>query len=291
MSAVKSLKGRLNKAAAPSERVLTLNLDDIRTDPQVRTKFDLDKLNDLAEQLKASGQMQPIVVRETPDLDKPYTVHVGERRFRASRIAGLKTIDAIVRDIDPKLSRIQQFAENSGREDLSLQEEIDFVMEELKTMTGAELAKAIGKPTGWVSKRKTLGGAGEATQRVLDGELSGDSEAIYQLCRLEKSDPDRAKEFVDGLVSGEISSENFRDQINEINSPKPKQKPGRKNGESEEETGDNSKAKTNPKTDKSGDKPFTVTAIEHEEDYIKVVTDQGLLIFDSSLSDFLAFKR
>lgn len=287
MSAVKSLKGRLNKASAPSERVLVVKLADIRTEPQVRRKFDSAALAELAASIKARGLMQPIVVRETPSEDKPYTVHVGERRYRACLMAGLDTLQVIVREIDPKVARIEQFIENADREDLTLLEEIEFVAGELKTMSGAELAAALGKPTTWVSKRKTLSGAGPATLRVIENEISGDMEAIYQFSKLEKSNPDKARAFVDEVESGGVSAENFRDQVKALTAPQSEAPKNEEDKQPEQKTTAKVKDKGPDSATSKEDDFYHVTAVDFEEDYIKVTTEQGILIFDKSLSDFM----
>lgn len=96
-----------------------IRLDRIVPDPaQPRRTFDPVRLEELATSISLEGVLQPIVVRydETDDI---YVIVHGERRWRASREAGQKTIPAIVREVDEEHRLIQQLMENVVREDLN----------------------------------------------------------------------------------------------------------------------------------------------------------------------------
>lgn len=94
-----------------------INIDNIETNPyQPRTKFDEESLNELADSIKELGIIQPITVRA---IDKnKYQLITGERRFRASKIAGLKKIPAYVRGADDQGMLEMALVENIQREDL-----------------------------------------------------------------------------------------------------------------------------------------------------------------------------
>ncbi len=88
----------------------------VRDESQPRKTFDEEALNALANSIKANGVLQPIVVvRE----DDNYKIVAGERRFRASKLAGLETIPAIVRTIDAQNRLELSIIENAQREDLN----------------------------------------------------------------------------------------------------------------------------------------------------------------------------
>lgn len=94
-------------------------LDRIHPDPsQPRRSFDPDKLSELAASIDIEGVLQPIVVRFDADNDRYVIVH-GERRWRASKQAGLIEIPAIVRDVPAERRLLQQLMENVIRDDLN----------------------------------------------------------------------------------------------------------------------------------------------------------------------------
>ena len=96
-----------------------IQLERIRSDPtQPRQTFDQDKLEELAASIRLEGVLQPIVVRYEPGRDIYFVVH-GDRRLRASRLAGVTSIPALVRDVPVERRLIQQLMENIVRDDLN----------------------------------------------------------------------------------------------------------------------------------------------------------------------------
>ena len=97
------------------KEVFELSMDDILPNRfQPREVFDEQALNELALSIREHGVIQPIIVRKIGD---KYEIIAGERRFRASQIAGKKTIPALVRNIDDKESAKIALLENLQRED------------------------------------------------------------------------------------------------------------------------------------------------------------------------------
>ena len=95
-----------------------LKLSDIRPNPnQPRTVFDEEALQELASSIKAIGIVQPITVREVED--GKYEIVAGERRFRASKMAGLETIPAYIRKVEEESVLELALIENIQREDLN----------------------------------------------------------------------------------------------------------------------------------------------------------------------------
>lgn len=114
---VKSVEKETTAAATSEDNVVQIALIDI--DPnyeQPRKNFDEDALNELAESIKVHGVIQPIVV--TP-IGKRFMIIAGERRFRASKIAGKTEIPAIVRNYTSQQIKEISLIENLQREDLS----------------------------------------------------------------------------------------------------------------------------------------------------------------------------
>lgn len=105
-----------------SEKIITLNINDIEPNRnQPRKDFDDEALNSLAESISQHGLIQPIVVRST--IGGGYTIIAGERRWRASRLAGLTEIPVVVKDTDEQSLMEMALVENLQREDLNAVEE------------------------------------------------------------------------------------------------------------------------------------------------------------------------
>jgi ParB family transcriptional regulator, chromosome partitioning protein len=124
-----------------------VEIDIRKIDPnknQPRKKFDANSLKELSESIKQHGVIQPIIVNECPN-DR-YIIIAGERRFRASIIAGLKTIPAIIKQYSPREIKEVALIENLQREDLNpieagkaikeLMEEYNFTQEEVADKIG-----------------------------------------------------------------------------------------------------------------------------------------------------------
>lgn len=132
-------------AETGSEPEAVLQIADIVRNPnQPRKTFDEDKLAELADSIKQNGVLQPILVRKK---GQKYEIVAGERRYQASKLAGLKEIPAVVRDIDD--NKVFQLAliENLQRSDLSPIEEAKGYKQLLTSqgLTQEELSKILSK--------------------------------------------------------------------------------------------------------------------------------------------------
>ena len=102
------------------DNVLELDIDSIVPNPnQPRKIFDEEKLNELSESIKNHGILQPIIVMQNED-DEGYTLVAGERRLRASKLAGLTKIKSIIVNIDENKLRELALIENIQRDDLNI---------------------------------------------------------------------------------------------------------------------------------------------------------------------------
>lgn len=123
-----------------------LKLSDIRPNPhQPRTSFDEEALNELAASIKSIGIVQPITVREIGD--GKYEIIAGERRYRASKIAGLETIPAYIRKAEEDTVLELALIENIQREDLNAIEiaiSYQRLLEECR-LTQDALSERVGK--------------------------------------------------------------------------------------------------------------------------------------------------
>lgn len=140
------------ESPSDNEVVTEIKLDEIRPNPyQPRKHFNEEALNELAESIKQQGVFQPVIIRRSTI--KGYELIAGERRVRASRLAGKSTIPAIVRDIDDVQMIEIAVIENLQREDLSPLEEAEaysMLMENL-SLTQAEVADRIGKSRPYIA--------------------------------------------------------------------------------------------------------------------------------------------
>ena len=165
------------------EEIVELNINDLRPNPyQPRTIFDEDALNELAESIKENGVFQPIIVKKSI---KGYDVIAGERRLRASKIAGKKTIPAIIRQIsDEKMAEIA-LLENLQRENLNALEEAKAyksLIEKLN-LTQEELAKKVSKSRSHITNMLgLLRLPGEVQDMITTGKLTmGHARALSKL--------------------------------------------------------------------------------------------------------------
>lgn len=112
---------------------------------QPRRDMDPEALEELAESIKQQGVMQPIVVR--PISESRYEIIAGERRWRASQLAGMDRVPAIVREVPDEAAVAMALIENIQRENLNAMEEalaLQRLQEEFE-LTQAEVAQAVGK--------------------------------------------------------------------------------------------------------------------------------------------------
>ncbi|MDY0276572.1 MAG: ParB/RepB/Spo0J family partition protein [Acholeplasma sp.] len=127
------------------EVILEIKLDDIHTNPsQPRKVFNDDKIEELANSIKQHGVFQPIILKKTND---GYIIVSGERRYRASKLAGLDKIPAVVRNYTKEKTIEISLVENLQREDLTPIEEAnayELMIKELN-LTQNEVANKVGK--------------------------------------------------------------------------------------------------------------------------------------------------
>ncbi|HDG8778402.1 TPA: ParB/RepB/Spo0J family partition protein [Staphylococcus aureus] len=138
------------------EQIKQIDISDIKPNPyQPRKTFDENHLNDLADSIKQNGILQPIVLRKTV---QGYYIVVGERRFRASKIAGLKYVSAIIKDLTDEDMMELAVIENLQREDLNAIEEAESyqrLMTDLK-ITQQEVAKRLSKSRPYIANMLRL---------------------------------------------------------------------------------------------------------------------------------------
>jgi ParB family chromosome partitioning protein len=135
--------------AQPGDQLRQLPVDALVAGKyQPRRHWDEAKLAELAESIRAQGVIQPIVVREIRDHGgKTYEIIAGERRWRASKLAGLEEIPVVVREVDDRTVVAMALIENIQREDLNPLEEANALQRLIDEfdLTHAQAAEAVGR--------------------------------------------------------------------------------------------------------------------------------------------------
>ena len=142
---------------------------------QPRTRMDEGALYELAESIKAQGIMQPILVRQLTAGDNAgkYEIIAGERRFRASHLAGLESVPVLVRDVPNEAAAAMALIENIQREDLNPLEEAQGLQRLIKEfgLTHETAAQAVGRSRSAASNLLRLLNLAEPVQTML---MAGD---------------------------------------------------------------------------------------------------------------------
>ena len=142
---------------------------------QPRTRMDEGALYELAESIKAQGVMQPILVRRLADGEHAgkYEIIAGERRFRASRLAGLDQVPVLVRDVPDESAAAMALIENIQREDLNPLEEAQGLQRLVREfgLTHEQAAQAVGRSRSAASNLLRLLNLAEPVQTML---MAGD---------------------------------------------------------------------------------------------------------------------
>ncbi|MGA5701882.1 ParB/RepB/Spo0J family partition protein [Peterkaempfera bronchialis] len=189
-------------APVPGARFAELPLDAITPNPrQPREVFDEEKLQELVTSIKEVGLLQPVVVRQTGA--ERYELIMGERRWRASREAGLESIPAIVRATEDEKLLLDALLENLHRAELNPLEEAAAYDQLLQDFgcTHEELADRIGRSRPQVSNTLRLLKSSPAVQRRLAAGVisAGHARALMQLDDLEAQEKLAARINAEGL--------------------------------------------------------------------------------------------
>lgn len=164
-------------SSTPKEEIVELNLDELRSNPyQPRKIFDEEKLKELSESIKKHGVFQPIIAKKSI---KGYEIIAGERRVKASIMAGLKTIPAVIRNLTDEEMMEIALLENLQRENLNAIEEAtayNKLIESLK-ITQDELATRLGKSRSHITNMLGLLSLPEDVKLMINEEKISQSHA------------------------------------------------------------------------------------------------------------------
>jgi ParB family chromosome partitioning protein len=191
--------------------VRRMPVDRIYSNPsQPRQFFDEDALQDLAASIREHGVLQPVLVR--PRADGHYQIIAGERRWRASKIAGLTQVPVIVEQIDDEAALEIAIIENLQREDISPLEEAD-MFERMTAEHGyslRKLATKLGKDKGYLENRLRLVDAPPEIRELVSVRRDTLSHA-YELMKVD--DPRKRRRLAKQVAAGELSLVKLRQRI------------------------------------------------------------------------------
>jgi ParB family chromosome partitioning protein len=172
-------------------------LDLIDFDPgQPRRTLNEATLAELAASIKAQGVLEPVSLRRHPEVPGRYIVNRGERRVRASRLAGLVSVPAF---IDDRVDPYAQVIENLQREDLTPFDLAQFVAErESKGETRAQIARRLHKPASFITELAELVSAPAPVREAFESGRARDTRVLYRLARGVKEQPEAVAPLLDG---------------------------------------------------------------------------------------------
>jgi ParB family transcriptional regulator, chromosome partitioning protein len=191
--------------------VRNIDVDRITPNPeQPRLVFDETSLEELAASIREHGVLQPILVR--PLEDGEFQLIAGERRWRASKAAGLPTIPALVEEIDDDTALEIAIIENLQREDLSPLDEASMYDRMVREhgYSVRRLAQKLGKDKGYLENRLRLADAPEDIRELVSLRKDTLSHA-YELMKVE--DPKKRRKLAGQVARGELTLIRLRDKI------------------------------------------------------------------------------
>lgn len=192
------------------EEVVYLYLDDIIPNRfQPREIFEERPLKELAISIKEHGVIQPIIVRKVND---KYEIIAGERRYKASALAGLTKIPAIIRNLDDKESSKVALLENLQRRNLNPIEEARTYQKilEIDEMTQEELAKTMGKSQSAVANKIRLLSLPEEIQKALLDEKISERHARTLL---NVKDPKEQQKLLNEVIENKMTVRQLEEKI------------------------------------------------------------------------------
>ena len=194
-----------------STGVKVIPVDRIESNPRnPRLAFDEATLEELASSIREHGVLQPILVR--PVDENRFQLVAGERRWRASKIAGQATIPALVEEIDDDTAMEISIIENLQREDISVLDEAAMYDRMIREhgYSIRKLAEKLGKDKGYLENRLRLADAPPEVRELVSLRKDTLSHA-YELMKV--SDPKKRKKLADQVARNELSLVKLRERI------------------------------------------------------------------------------
>lgn len=193
----------MDNETVDSGGVVTLRLSEIEPNrDQPRKIFSEEALNELADSIREHGVLQPLLVRPLPG--GSYQLVAGERRWRASRMAGLQEVPVVIREMDEEQAMEIALIENLQREDLNAIEEATGYKQLMERygMTQEQVAKRVGKSRPAIANALRLL---NLPQKVMDMVGEGEVSPGHARALLAFDDQDRIVEIAQKVKTGKYS--------------------------------------------------------------------------------------
>ena len=193
----------MDNETVDSGGVVTLRLSEIEPNrDQPRKIFSEEALNELADSIREHGVLQPLLVRPLPG--GSYQLVAGERRWRASRMAGLQEVPVVIREMDEEQAMEIALIENLQREDLNAIEEATGYKQLMERygMTQEQVAKRVGKSRPAIANALRLL---NLPQKVMDMVREGEVSPGHARALLAFDDQDRIVEIAQKVKTGKYS--------------------------------------------------------------------------------------
>ena len=195
-----------------NDKIVQISINNIKPRlDQPRKSFDDESIIDLSNSIKEYGLLNPIVVSKVND---SYEIIAGERRYRASKKAGLEDIDAIVRDYSEKDVEILSLIENVQREDLKVLEEANAYkkLANQYSMTQEQIARTMGKSRSYIANTMRLLNLNDFEKQALnDNKISSSQARTLLSIKDDKERKNTLNDFIDGKTNiRKVESTNTR---------------------------------------------------------------------------------
>ena len=180
---------------------------------QARTYFDPKKLDELSESIKKSGLLQPLIVQ---DVGKDsYQLIAGERRLRASKLAGLKTIPCLVKDVSDKEAAVLGLVENIQRSQLNtIEEALGYKsLKETYGLNAKEIGLLVGKSRSFIANLLRISNLSKTVQEALKSEKISFGQA-RPLIVLDHNLQDK---LLWEIIQRSMNSRQVEEKVNELN--------------------------------------------------------------------------
>jgi len=199
--------------------ITTIPLDSIEANPfQPRKEFDEEALNELSQSIRQQGVITPITVRQMPD--GKYQLIAGERRVRASQLAGLKEIPAYIRIATDTQMMEMALVENIQRENLNAMEiafSYNALIEECQ-LTHEQLSEKVGKNRSTITNYLRLLNLPSETQLALSSEQIT---MAHARCLVNIEDPEQHLALLHDIINRQLSVRQTEQLVKEFTKPKP----------------------------------------------------------------------
>lgn len=187
----------------PKEEIVEVNISELRSNPyQPRKVFEEGALQELADSIKEHGVFQPIIIKRSI---KGYEIIAGERRVKASKLAGFETVPAIIRDFNDQEMMEIALLENLQREDLNpIEEAIAYqkIMES-RGLNHEQLAKRIGKSRSYVTNMVGLMNLPDSVKELV---IARKIPTTHARALSKVKDPEKVEALADRIVNEGLTS-------------------------------------------------------------------------------------